>query len=343
MAAAEFIPLPEFNAETNEYIVNKWYFFYIAQQQLRGNTVLTRSCVSPGCFTTAIIYCIYYKLIMESKITQRVMAFDLPTKSHLTMLPFTDTVKIDASWIHEINEQSKRANRDLYYILNNHLFMNKPLHEFVHDPAYIMNGQQLFMMAFVNMDNPENGGTLFYISHYFVILRISSEEFVIISSYGSENVKISITVKKFRYEDWAIFVRTFTAETPDERSGIGEFFKTYFLDRSVAVMPSPDRGVPFPTSIEEGIEKEIEVYVTQKHNIICIPHILDLLDTSVPKPELPPPRQRRSFSEPPKSRRSQRIQDILKRAGAAGGKITKKRRIAKKYKRNVYGKSNKKA
>jgi hypothetical protein len=342
MAAAEFIPpLPEFDSE--KYIVDKWYFFYLAKQQLRIRGVLTRSCASPGCFTSAVSYCIYYKLISESKLTQRVMTFDLPTKSHLTMLPFTDTVKIDASWIDEINEQSKRANRDLYYILNNYLFITNPLHEFVHDPGYIMNGQQLFMMAFVNMDNPENGGTLFYISHYFVILRISSEEFVIISSYGSNNVKIPITVKKFSYENWATFVRTFTAETPDERSGIGEFFKTYFLDRSVALMPTADRGTPLPTSIEGGIENEIEVYVTQKHNIICVPHILDVLDTSVPKPELPPPRQSRSFSEPPKSRRSQRIQSILNRQGAAGGKITKKRRNIRKYKHNVYGKSNKKA
>jgi len=67
MASAEIVlPLPPFDEVTNSYLVDQWYFYYISKQIESRHGPIKRSQCIPflGCNTTAISYCIYYKLIL---------------------------------------------------------------------------------------------------------------------------------------------------------------------------------------------------------------------------------------------------------------------------------------
>ena len=298
-------PLPIFNDETNSYLVDQWYFYYISKQIKAQHGAITRSHCIPflGCNTTAISYCIYYKLILHSLIRQPVLETDRPH-----MLPFSVGINIkqDSEWISDINRISQTSNKKLLNTMSNYLNGNS-LYEFVDNPHYIHNGENIYLMYFVNMENNDGGN--YYISHYFVIVKISEDEFVIISSYGSDNVQIPLSVKKFRYDEWEMFVTNFNAEN---RSKMGDFFKSYFLNRTIAVMPV---GNP-PASIEDGIEAELGRYIQQRHRIVCIPSILDVLDISIARPLPSVSRGRqpmRSQGNPPK--RSNRMKEYLKKGG----------------------------
>jgi hypothetical protein len=174
-----------------------------------------------------------------------------------------------------------------------------------------------------------NDGVIYYISHYFVIVKLS-DEFVLISSYGSNNVQISLSIKKFRYEEWEMFVTHFNSESREDRSNMGEFFKSYFLNRTNAVMPSIIDNPRPPESIEEGIETEVETYIRQRHRIVCIPSILDVLDISMVRPLPSVPRGRQpTRSEGISPRRSARI----KKYSGKGGKTKR----CKNNKNKLYG------
>ena len=332
MAAAFVPPLPPFDEETNSYLVDQWYFYYISKQLQSQNRPITRPHCIPflGCNTTAISYCIYYKLILHSRIIQHVMEID-HRHPHFAMLPFSAGINIkqDSEWISDINRVSQTSNKKLLNTMGNYLFFNgNSLYEFVDDPRYILNGENVFLMYFVNTEN--NDGVMYYISHYFVIVKLSDDEFAFISSYGSNSVQIPLFVKKFRYEEWSMFVESFSAESAEERSSMGEFFKSYFLNRTIAVMPPVIDNPRPPASIEEGIERELAGYIRQRHRIVCIPSILDLLDITMVRslPSVPRGRQfTRSEGPPPK--RSARI----KKYSGKGGK-TKRH---KNNKNKLYG------
>ena len=282
--AAFVPPLPTFDVETNSYLVDQWYFYYISKQLKAQHGAITRSHCIPflGCNTTAISYCIYYKLILHSRIIQPILEID---HDHpFAMLPFSVGINIkqDSEWISEINRRSQTSNKNLLNTMGNYLNGNS-LYNFINDPAYIRNGENIFLMYFVNMENHVDN-SYYIISHYFVIVKLSEDEFVIISSYGSDNVQISLSVKKFRYEEWEMFVKSFNADTPQERSIMGDFFKSYFLNRTIAVMPSVVENPRPPASIEDGIEVELGQYIQQQYRIVCIPSILDVLDISMVRP-----------------------------------------------------------
>jgi hypothetical protein len=324
MAAAFVPPLPPFD---EVYSVDQWYFYYISKQIKSQNSAITRSQCIPflGCNTTAISYCIYYKLILHSRITQPLLEID-HIRPHLYMLPFSVGINIkqDSEWITDINRHSQTSNKNLLNTMSNYL-NNNSLYNFINDPAYIRNGENIFLMYFVDMENYVDN-SYYIISHYFVIVKLSEDEFVLISSYGNNNVQISLSVKKFRYEEWEIFVTSFIADTQEERSSMGEFFKSYFLNRNMAVMPSIIDNPRPPSSIEEGIETEVGTYIRQRHRIACIPNILDLLDITIARPLPSVPHVRQPSL---RLRRSARI----KKYSGKGGK-TKRR---KKNKNKLYG------
>jgi hypothetical protein len=324
MASAEIIPpLPPFDEVTNSYLVDHWYFYYISKQIGSHHGPITRSHCVPivGCNTTAISYCIYYKLIVQSRIIQPVIEID---HSHFAILPFSIGINIkqDSEWITGINRISQSSNKKLLNTMGNYLVFNgNSLYDFVDNPDYIRNGENIFLMYFVNTEHHD--GDIYYISHYFVIVKLSEDEFVIISSYGSDNVQISLSVKKFRYEEWEMFVESFGAETVEERSTMGEFFKSYFLDRTNAVMPSVVDNPTPPASIEEGIEVELGLYIRERYRIVCVPNILDLLDISMARPFPVVPRGRQPTRNDRKiQRRSLRMKEYKK----TGGRKTKQRR-----------------